>query len=446
MCLLNCLHTLSPRLGISLHVVHVNHGLRADDSDADAAFVAQAAQRLGIPHTTERVDVRSAHGKSSESLEAVARSLRYAVLRDVAVKIGAECIATGHTRSDQAETLLINLLRGAGLDGLAGMRPRERQIARPLLAVATDDIEAFNALHGIEARVDKSNDDQAFRRNAIRHEIMPRLEQYNPRVQEALARTASIIGHDADYMLTEAARTLSHVRIGAAKGSLQLDRAALRQLPAGLRFHVLRLAIEEVVGTRDGFSTHHVEAIDAVALARRAGRCDQLPHGLRAEASGNQLVLSSRDTPATAPPQVELPVPGEAPFGEWVIRAEVLRQELPENWLNAQSSHGALAVLIGRTEVGSPLHVRSRQPGDRVEPSGLNGRRKIQDIFVDAKVLRSERDQIPIVTGPRGIVWVVGHLQDVHSIPRQGTTERILISAERRPFFTPDRPTAMGGS
>jgi tRNA(Ile)-lysidine synthase len=442
MCLLYCLHALSPLLGIRLHVAHVNHLLRADESDADAAFVAQAAEQLGLHCTVERIDVRSARGKSRESLEAAARALRYVALRKIAANVGGDCIATGHTRNDQAETVLINLLRGAGIDGLSGMRPRERQIVRPLLDVSRDAVEAYNAELGIDWREDQTNEDQGFRRNAIRHEIMPRLERYNPRVQEALARSATIIGHDADYMLKEAGQALAHMRTLAAPGSLELDRAALRLLPIGLRFHVLRLAIEELLGTRDGFSAQHFEAIDALALARHAGRCDHLPHGLRAEASGNRfLLLFTPEASATAPPLVELPVPGEAPFGDWTIKAEIAPQEFPGIPPRGRPSRSALTVLVGRTEVGNPLYVRSRQPGDRVEPLGSIGSRKLQDLFVDAKVLRSDRDRIPILAGPSGIVWVVGYAQDVHSLPREGATDRILISAERPaiPGTTTDR-------
>jgi tRNA(Ile)-lysidine synthase len=430
MCLLHCLSEVAPRLGIHLHVAHVHHGLRGADADADAEFVAESARNLGIPCTVERVDVRKFSHVSRESVEASARTLRYAALRAIASHAGAERIATGHTRDDQAETVLLNLMRGAGIDGLSGMRPLERQVARPLLDVSRQMVESYVAERRITARVDATNADPAYRRNAVRHEILPLMARYNPRVREALARTGSTMAQDADYLAEEAVRTLSRLRKPGDDGTVELDRGAFRLLPSALRFHVVSLAIKELIGSSDGFSLYHFESIDFLALARRAGRRGQLPHSLYAEAAGDRLVLSATARPAARPEPVELPVPGAATFGQWVVRAEAMDDAGTVETIHARPPRNAMSVIVDRAWADGPLYIRSRRPGDRVHLAGVAGRRKLQDLFVDAKLLRSERDRVPIVVGPRGIAWVIGYGQDACSLPEEHGSGLIRISAE----------------
>jgi tRNA(Ile)-lysidine synthetase-like protein len=516
LCLLHCLHALATQLSIRLHVAHMHHGLRGEDADRDAEFVAHEASALRVDCSIERVDVRAAHDRVRGSLEAVARRLRYQALHAVAARVGARCVAVAHTRDDQAETLLMNLLRGAGLEGLSGMRPRERTIVRPLLDTARAEVEAYNVACGCVARVDATNDDTAFRRNAIRHEVIPMLERFNPRVKEALSRTAMILAHDADYLRAEAADTLARLQLpnrhdlpkqtsdldvpapgqtvtggeevsrGGRTGTdvrpidqadseisqygmpggeavppcsgMALHRRDLARLPQGLRLHVIRHAIEQVAGSTDGITTEHLLAVDALATSTHAGRCYQLPNKLCAEAWGNTLKLDIARPPKPPLAQVELPVPGTALFGCWELHAEMTPRGggmLPAFAGRAAAARASestatsptlagepraehtihttgLQIIVPRSALQLPLAIRRRQPGDRIERAGARGHRKLQDIFVDARVPLSERDAIPLVCDTLGIFWVVGHAQDARTTQQGNIGERIRISAYPR--------------
>lgn len=437
LCLLHCLHTLAPDLELRLHVAHVQHGLRGEDAEADAAFVQGAASALGLACSVLRVDLEPVRRAARGSLEDAARRARYTALRSLAREIGATCIATGHNEDDQAETLLLHLLRGSGIDGLSGMRPRHGDLARPLLERTRSQIEAYCAACRLPPRRDASNASRVHRRNQIRLDLLPQLERYNPRVREALARCARLLGHDAAYMHAQADQALEALLceepgVEMAERSLSLDRQGYRSLPEGLRLHVLRCALERVAGSTERFTADHLEAIDELACNGSAGRRWQLPRQVRVEA-GVMLHIGRRaagDDVAGSPlGEASLPVPGEVRFGRWILRTS--RQcpagDVATPWRGEAS--GRRVAWCDAAAIGSPLAVRARARGDRLRPLGLGGTKKVQDLLVDLKIARSQRDTLPLVVGPHGIVWVVGCALDEHARWRAGGAEAIRIEA-----------------
>lgn len=401
--LAHVLARLAPDLGCTLAgIAHLHHGLRGDDADGDAAFAEALADRLGVPCVTRREDVAAHAAAAGESMEAAARRVRYAFLDAAADRLGATHIATGHTADDQAETVLMRLMRGAGLHGLSGIRARNGRIIRPLLEARRADIEAFLTAMGEPWRDDASNADQAIARNRVRHAVMPAIRAAGgDGVVDAMARTASLIQDDADELERRAIEIAPAVVLQDGR----IDTAALGALSPAIARRVIRRALEAVAGGRF-LSLEHVEAVRSL-IREDAPSAVQLPGVIVTQDAGVIRMAAADVEPASAF-ETALDVPGaaEVPGTGLVVSAEV-GAVTPGELAGLRAGADAVAVQGVDT---ARLTVRSRRPGDALRPLGGPGRRKLQDVFVDRKVARAERDRVPVVVDDRGrIVWVVGH-------------------------------------
>lgn len=370
--LLILLSDLAPELGLDLHVAHFDHRLRPRASGKDAQFVADLAQSRGATIRVGRADTAP---KSEDD----ARVLRYAFLRRAARDVGATRIATGHTRDDQAETVLLHATRGSGLAGLAGMRPLRDDIVRPLLAIGRAETEAICKAAQITPREDRSNIDPKYARNRIRHKVLPELERINPQARAALARLADAAAEAADE--TERAAAL------ALDAATNPDGIDLDRLGPGTRGDALAIAWTRATGRT--LAAKHRAALAALADARAGTASLDLPGG---RAVREYAVLRIE----TGPPKATEPAPAPLRNGrpvEW------------GGWTFTLASHGAGTFRAPAPATGE-LVVRSRRPGDR-----LAGRLriKVQDLFTDAKVPARARATYPLVaTGSDEVWWVVG--------------------------------------
>jgi tRNA(Ile)-lysidine synthase len=385
---------------------HLNHQLRGAGADADAEFCRALASKLDVPFFTEQVDVAAIARDTGCSVEHAAHEERHRFFDRAASALGASVIAVGHTKNDQAETFLLRLLRGAGPRGLGGMHPRSGSVVRPLLDTTRADVRAFLSERGASFCEDPTNADVAIPRNRIRHELLPLLERrFSPAIGEVLNREAAIARDDADCLdraAGEVARRLVSLTVDRAEISID---SLLAEHPAIVR-RVLRLAQHGVTrGKFVGFDA--AETVLAFMVSKQKGPLD-LP-GHRVSRRGNLLVLTKRPGRAAESEcrdfSYTLEVPGavEVPEASCAISAE--KGTLPA----ASKGTGDLAVIDSQV-ILAPLAVRNRRPGDRLRPLGLAGRKKLQDLFVDKKVDRAERDTIPVVVDAGGrIVWVPGH-------------------------------------
>ena len=402
LCLLHVLHTLAPVLGCRLYVAHLDHALRAT-SEADAAFVAARAAELGLPHTVERRDVGALARARRVSLETAARLARYDFLHAVAAATGAAGIATGHTRDDQAETLLLHLARGSGLGGLAGMLPRRDGIIRPLLEVSHAQTVAYCAALGLAPREDESNLSPAHRRNRIRHEILPRLEAIQPAASANIARAARLLAADRALIERRARPALAHAVTRRAGSKVTLSATRLMEQEPELRPHMLRLLLADLLGHAAGFGERdYARILEAIASGEPSASL-ALPKGLVLERRGDNVTIG-RPAASRLPVLGEhvLPVPGTVQTAAGLLRAELATA--PHDWAGVPPS----VAYLDPAGTGPTLTVRAWRPGDRVRPLGLGGTRKVQDIFVDRKVPRALRGRIPLVDGARGIAWIAG--------------------------------------
>lgn len=423
---------LAPERGFTLAgLAHLNHGLRGAAADADQACAGALARRLGVRFISAREDVARRAAESRESIEAAARRARYAFLEQAASDAGATRIATGHTADDQAETLLLRLMRGAGLQGLSGIRPCNGAVIRPLLDARRLDIETFLREAGETWCEDASNADRTIARNRVRHDLLPVLKDVaGPGVVDALARTAALIQDDADELERQAIEM--SVRAVLGKGGLKpaptLDIAQLQHASPALARRVIRSALEELAGGRF-LALEHVEAVRSLMQEDSPARV-QLP-GVTAVRDGGRIRLEVAETQESSCSfATTLAVPGTAAVPGSVLTVSAEFGPCRSSVTALRSRADTVAVQGVDT---ATLTVRSRLPGDALRPLGAPGRRKLQDFFVDRKIARAERDRVPLIVDDRGrIIWVVGHtIADEFRVT--APNERVLFLKVSRP-------------
>ena len=419
--LLLALTELQGALGLRLHVAHLDHGLRPDSAD-DASFVRELAREMGHACTVERADVAAYRRERRLSPEAAAREVRYAFLARVARETAASAVAVAHTRDDQAETVLLHLVRGGGLAGLRGMSARSTYrgpggpvaLVRPLLEVTREETEAFCRSRGVTPRRDPTNLLATIPRNHLRLNVLPQLGQINPQVGAALARLARSAALDVDYMESQVDFVWGQ-GVRETDGGLLLDCDALNAHHRAVVQHLLRRAYVWVRGSEADLEQVHVEEMARLLLGP-AGRRMTLPGGLTLEVGPQDAWLSAgRPYPCPLPPlegEHVLPTSGEETVGGWRVRA--LEQSSP-----AVLDVGPFNAYLDQDVLGGTLAVRTRRRGDRFQPLGVRQDRgsgvhrgeataKLQDFLVNQRVPRSWRDKVPLVVSPRGIAWVVG--------------------------------------
>ncbi len=413
LCLLHILLELREPLGLSLYLAHLDHGLRGAESRADALYVEHLAHQWHIPATIQHQGVLSYQKRLRIPLEQAAREVRYAFFAQVVREQGASAVALGHTADDQAETVLMHLIRGSGLSGLAGMRELSQlklptfqeplAIIRPLLGTSREETGAYCQAHSITPRQDSSNLDPTRFRNAVRQELIPLLARYNPQIKEALARLARAAQLDTEFIQGQLAELKGLFR--QEPGRIIISREA-GKLPISLQRHLVRQAFTEVLGDTVDLEERHFEAV-VQALTKPSGRVIDLPKGLKATADYQGITLASSSS-ATCPlpslaGEYPLAVPGETSLPGWNVIISI------QPYTGEARYDGGYSALLDLDKAGAPLKVRSRQPGDRFQPLGVEAEKKLQDFMVDAKIPRTWRDRVPLVCSPQGILWVVGY-------------------------------------
>jgi tRNA(Ile)-lysidine synthase len=428
-CLLHVLNRLQPELGIKLHVAHLDHQLRGKESAGDARYVAGLAKRLGIPFTIEKGDVLEYQKEHGLSLEEAAREVRYQFLAEVAVAIGADRVAVGHTLDDHVETILLHLIRGTGTRGLRGLRPVTRwrtaekglTVVRPLLEVRRDDTAVYCSAHHLRPHQDATNLSLALLRNRVRLELLPLLKSYNPQVIEALQRTAHIAGDDIDYLEKEAGRLWSG--LAARQGNtVVLDKKALLKLNASTQRYLLRLAIENVGGDLKDIEARHIEEL-MQALYKSAGKQISLPYGLFFTIDYDRYLLSKEPSGMSPFPVLRgehlIKMSDKTIIPGWSIKANIIEPDELTTGDNNFIAHFDLDRVSGR------LIIRSRKRGDRFQPLGMKESKKIGQFMIDARIPREWRACIPIVILGDSVLWVVGYRIDERAKVISGT-KRIL--------------------
>lgn len=399
MCLL---HWLSQQESISLVAAHFNHQLRGEEAHRDEAFVRDFCRERNIPLTVGRGDVRAFAKREKLSIEEAGRTLRYAFLSQAAQTEGCSRVATAHNAGDNAETVLLHLLRGSGLQGLTGIAPRLHNVVRPLLTTSRQEIEDYLTAYHIPHVEDGTNADDVYARNRVRHQLIPLLEELNPGFVRRMADTIPRLRADNDCLNAMARRLLHQAKRQGEE--LVIPASLITQAPIPVAVRAVRLLLAEAAGGDWDCSAAHIEAVLSLCESDGPSAQVSLPHGLTALREYDTLILT-RD-PGPEPLEEFAPVQGENPIPDspWVL------------------------VLDAPPWPG--LVVRPRQTGDTVTLPG-RPRKSVKELFIDEKVPRRLRRRVPLAADGDGVLALAGFGENT-SHPRHGLVRFILREKEER--------------
>ena len=489
LCLLHILRHLTHTVSLDLHIAHLNHCIRGEDADADAAFVAHVAAEWQLPVSVERVDVPALGRAQKIALEEAARCARYAFLARVAHRIGAGTIALGHNADDQTETVLMHWLRGSGLAGLRGMLPATQladyrligdwvtwidaeahsplaastashlpslTIIRPLLGVPHADIEAYCIQHDLHPRLDRSNLDTTYFRNRVRHELIPYLETYNINIRKVLRRSATAIAADYDLLRHQLQAAWKQTVRDETPQSVTFGLPAWQTLSLSLKRSTIREAIHRLRRGLRNINFVHVENALAVASGGQTGARATLPQRLMLTVGYDTLTVADQgyrqlpDLPLLMTKQsVPVTVPGDTrlPASNWVLRTE--RVDIPPGVVSPQKrvAIGSLPnepppylppamqrwhASLDAVSVGPSPILRPRCPGDRFCPLGLDGHSKrVNEFMINDKIPAAWREHIPLLVNAEGqILWICGRRPDHRARITQATQQIVRFRFE----------------
>lgn len=435
---LSLMHALHA-LGWVLHVAHLDHALRPN-SKADARQVHRIAEEMGLPFHAERVDV-AAHARGhSQSLEEAAREIRYAFLFRLAAELGVQAVAVAHTADDQVETLLMHFLRGAGSAGLRGMPHRSLPnpwsttlpLVRPLLGFWREEVLAYCEENALQPIADESNQDRRFFRNRLRHELIPILQQYNPRIKTALLQSSQILAAETGLLEGLARQAWHEIIRQSSPLHLAFGLSEFRSQPLALQRMLLRLAFSHLRPQGRDLDFEAVQRALHFALHPGSGAPADWLSGLYLLVEGNLLWLA--DWQAQLPvegPQLEagiqrpVEVPGSLNLGAgWQLSAEETPAD--EVYDHALQNRDPFQTWLDSEAVGERLILRARKNGDRFQPLGMEkGRMKLSDFMVNAKLPRRARAAWPLLAQGEEILWIPGY-QLAHPYRLQTTTRQAL--------------------
>jgi len=422
--LIHILLSLAPRLSIRLGMAHLNHCLRRRDSDDDAAFVASLARELDLPCFMETVNVSAAHRGTRGSLEETARNIRYAFFKRIADKNGFNKIATGHHLEDNAEVMIMDLVRGSGPRGMSGIPPvRDGVVVRPLSAIPRSMIHDYLKFKGLSFRTDVSNQDMRYLRNRVRHQLIPLLKSsYNPNIVETLNRLSLILRSEESWIDDMIESILkSTVLSEIEEKKIILSASEVNQQHIAARRRIIRKAIFRTKGNLRRIRFSHIESIVFLLKKKPAYGSLDLPDRIRVTLTGNRIIFTREVRPLrTISPgkdpyigvfSVEMAAPGQLPLPNGY--GTLIFSVVPLERVPVPMVHEKKRIFVDMDKVRFPLTVRTVQPGDRFVPLGMTGSQKISTFFINHKIPRPVRAASPVVVDREGrVIWLAGHRMD----------------------------------
>ena len=426
MVLLDVLDRLRGEWDCQLYLAHLDHGLR-DESSADSDFVAAVASQRRLRSSVERRNVRAFAKNEGLSLEEAGRRLRYDFFDVVAQRAEASFIALGHHADDQAETVILRLLRGSGTTGLGAMEAvREGRYLRPLLGVQRAEIECYARERGLEYRVDSTNCDRRFLRNRVRWELFPLLKEYNPNIAGVLNRTAGLL-KDEDHLLTELAEeALSAVVCERSKDKIALERTGFLDYHIAMQRRVVRAVLQGLRSADGPFDFARVEQI--LGWIRDGDKhLRDLGDGVRGQGSGPRYILRRG---YRSPLECWIELPGVVVLAEYGV--ELCTEFVSgEEFARIRGVLGGRRVAFDADRLGERVQLRSPRKGDRFQPLGMEGHKKLSHFLIDVKWPKIMRDEVLVLAREEEIAWVAP-LRSSHTFRVDSSTRRILLCELRQ--------------
>ena len=437
-CLLDILHKLSSIKAFSVVAVHVNHMLRGEESDGDECFVRSLCENYGIPLEVFREDVAAFADDSNCSIEEAGRLIRYKDMKKVMEEYGAAHIAVAHHRDDQAETVFLNLLRGAGLDGLCGMSDIKDRIIRPLLNVSKSEIEAYIKRNRLSYRTDSSNYENTYLRNVIRNVIFPEIKlQTGTDISMSLLRMQTLLNADRDFLNQYAEEKFKDLLVSEDRSRVVLKRSGITGLHPAIAGRIIRIAWERVTGSLQGLESVHVDMVLHV-VKTGGNKLSELPKGIRVIAEYDNVEIISgiaREKEETFSLKLSVPSTIELPVYKMKIETRLFTRN---EYIKAfgeivKSKENSLTQLFDYGRIKEGIYIRNRMPGDVFFPYNSNGKKKLKDFFIDQKIPTYIRGSIPLMADGKNIIWVIG-FRTAENYKVSDSTESILyvnITKER---------------
>ncbi len=427
--LLSILHSLAPVLSIKIGIAHLNHSLRKNESDKDAAFVNSVSEKLKVPCFIKTEDVHAYRRSHKLSLEEAARIVRYRFYNDLAENKGFDKIALGHNSNDNAELVLMNLFRGSGPLGLSGIPPvRDGKFVRPLIEVSRGKIIEYLSARGLEYVTDKSNKDERYLRNRIRNTLIPDLEKsYNPKISQTLNRLSSILRAEDEWIEKTLHPAMNQITLNQRENRISLSATKLRETHIAVKRRFIRGALKAVKGDLRRISYSHIESIIRLIKSSPTGFHLDLPDSIGVSLNEDAVTFLKMVQPAKR--GSAFPGPG-TPVFEYSLSDTGLSLEktdcilIKETGMAIQFTKAGIESIPDVRSAGQtmaffdmdslifPLIIRNFRPGDRFNPLGLKGSQKIKKFFINKKLSRTERAKCPILLSNGAIIWVAGHRID----------------------------------
>jgi tRNA(Ile)-lysidine synthase len=410
--LLKALEMLSDAYRLSLIVAHINHGLR-DNAASEEQFVRGIAADMGFVFESKSLDIGSLRKGTGKCIEEISRKVRYDFLNYVANKHGAQKIALGHNRNDQTETVLMNFLRGSGPTGLKGMLPaRDSVYIRPLLCVTRNEIISFLEFHGLSFVTDASNTDPTYLRNRIRHSLIPELKaRYNPNLEESINSMAEIMRVEDDYIKGVTGKILSDLGVAAAHGEISISIPDLVKYHQAIQRRIMKHVLERLTTNSQRIGHIHVKAVLDLLYSDRPGAYVNLPCDIDVRREYNALVIVKRKKGEKEIPRrrcndlrYEVRLPGSVKMAEL---GKTMIFEFAESPIGVES-YGRKTAFMDYDRMALPLVIRTVRPGDRIQPLGMKGMKKIKSVFIDEKIPLRQRKEIPLLLDQDAVIWIAG--------------------------------------
>jgi tRNA(Ile)-lysidine synthase len=431
-CLLRILKQLSQEYSLSITAVHVNHMLRGTESDADEAFVAKLCRQWDIPLRVFHADIVKISQSSGLSEEEAGREVRYDYLFQVLRDEYADVIATGHHYEDNAETVMLNILRGCGLEGLTGMDYRSGSIIRPLLGIRRSQIEDYLCSEGISWRTDSTNLSNKYVRNRVRNLLFPSItEHFQSDPARMINRLSALARRDEAYLKDQARKVFSDVSKELSSG-ISLDADVLCRLDTAISSRIVRMAWEKATGSLKGLESIHVDEIIRLCRESGTGKRLSLPKGWSALLSYGRLILSPAKPAQKKAWSYPVAVPGTVHVEEakGVLKASVLSKErfMEHFETGLDIKETSKTQVFDYLKINCGINIRNRRDGDRIRPFRAPGEKKLKKFYIDNKIPVEERDDIPLVATGSKILWVIGMRTSDEFRPDERTQSFLVLT------------------
>jgi len=422
MALLYCLLEARKTIPFSIHIAHVNHGVRGEEARSDQVFVERISKELALPYYTRNVNMIEYGKEKGITAEEAGRELRYGFFRDILRSLGKGKIAVAHNMNDQAETLLMRIMRGTGPDGLKGMDYKSNDIIRPILGIDRKEIEDYIEEKGIETVLDKTNLQPIYSRNKVRLELIPYIEEnFNPNIINTLWRMSRIFSLDLNFLEEHTKIKFKNMLKSRDKNSIILHGSKFLEEDRSIQQRIVRNAILEINNSLQGITESQIGGAVDLLSNLQTGKEFHLSNNIVLRINYDEIIIEKSRDRKQIEYSYHIDIPASIILDNgYHFETKILTKD--ENFIMEKTKN---IKYFDYDKVKGKIKIRNRRDGDRFTPFGMKGSKKLKDYFIDEKVPRDLRDRIPLVVDEENILWVVGYrTNELYKVTED--TKRIL--------------------